>query len=113
MAFAAAPESPMHRRSLIKLIGAAATWPLTARAQQDGRIGHIGVLLVGGPEPLGLYREALGDLGYFEGKNIHIETRSAQGQDARLPELAAELVRSRVDVIVAVQTPAAHAAKDA
>ena len=66
-----------------------------------------------GPEPLGPFREALGDLGYVEGKNIHIEVRSAKGEDARLPELAAELVRSRVDVIVAVQTPAAHAAKNA
>ena len=66
-----------------------------------------------GLEPLGPFREGLGDLGYIDGKNIQIEVRSAEGQDARLPELAAELVRSRVDVIVAVQTPAAHAAKNA
>ena len=62
---------------------------------------------------MGPFREALGDLGYFEEKNIQIEVRSAQGQDTRLPKLAAELVRSRVDVIIAVQTPAAHAAKNA
>jgi ABC-type uncharacterized transport system substrate-binding protein len=64
-------------------------------------------------EPLGRFREGLGDLGYIDGKNIQIEVRSARGQDTLLPELAAELVRSRVDIIVAVQTPAAHAAKNA
>jgi putative ABC transport system substrate-binding protein len=88
-------------------------WPLAARAQQAERLRRIGQLLGDGPEPLGPFREALGELGYFEGKNIQIEVRSAQGQDTRLPELAAELVRSRVDIIIAVQTPAAHAAKNA
>ena len=103
----------MKRRQFITLLGGAATSPLGARAQQPDRMRRVGVLLVSGPEPMGPYREALGDLGYFEGKNIQIEVRSAQGQDTRLPELAAELVRSRVDVIIAVQTPAAHAAKNA
>ena len=103
----------MKRRAFIGLITSSAAWPLTARAQQIDRMRRIGVLLVSGPEPMGPYREALGDLGYFEGRNIQIEVRSAQGQDTRLPELAAELVRSRVDVIIAVQTPAAHAAKNA
>ena len=103
----------MKRRQFITLLGGAATSPLGARAQQPDRMRRVGVLLVSGPEPMGPYREALGDLGYFEGKNIQIEVRSAQGQDTRLPELAAELVRSRVDVIIAMQTPAAHAAKNA
>jgi ABC-type uncharacterized transport system substrate-binding protein len=103
----------VKRRQFITLLGGAATSPLGARAQQPDRMRRVGVLLVSGPEPMGPYREALGDLGYFEGKNIQIEVRSAQGQDTRLPELAAELVRSRVDVIIAVQTPAAHAAKNA
>src|SRR5437588_1910083 len=102
------------RREFITLLGGAtAAWPLAARAQQGERVRHVGVLLVSGPELLGPFREALGDVGYVEGKNIQIEVRSAQGQDTRLPELAAELVRSRVDVIIAVQTPAAHAAKNA
>jgi putative ABC transport system substrate-binding protein len=103
----------MRRREFITLIGgAAAGWPLAARAQQT-KMPRIGVLLVSGPEPMGPFREALRDLGYVEGKNIQIEVRSAQGQATRLPGLAAELVRSQVDVIVAVQTPAAHAAKNA
>jgi putative ABC transport system substrate-binding protein len=104
----------MRRREFITLLGgAAAAWPFAARGQQPERMRRIGLLLVAGPEPLGPFREALGNLGYVEGKNIQIEVRSAQGQDARLPELAADLVRSRVDVIVAVQTAAAHAAKNA
>ncbi len=101
------------RREFITLLGGAAAWPVAAKAQQPERMRRIGVLLVSGPEPMGPFREALRDLGYFEGKNIQIEVRSAQGQDARLPELAAALARSQVDVIIAVQTPAAHAAKNA
>ena len=103
----------MNRRAFIALMGGAAAGPLAARAQQAERMRRIGLLLVSGPEPLGPFREALADVGYVEGKNIQIEIRSAQGQDTRLPELAAELVRIRVDVIIAVQTPAAHAAKNA
>ena|SRR5207248_11230710 len=103
----------MKRREVISVIGGAAAWPLAAGAQQGERMRRIGLLLVSGSEPLGPFREALADIGYVEGKNIQIEVRSAQGQDTRVLELAAELVRSRVDVIIAVQTPAAHAAKNA
>jgi putative ABC transport system substrate-binding protein len=103
----------MKRRAFIALIGGSAAWPVVAWAQQIDRMWRIGVLLVGGPEPIGPYREALADLGYFEGRNIQIEVRSAQGQDTRLPGLAEELVRSGVDVIIAVQTPAVNAAKNA
>jgi putative ABC transport system substrate-binding protein len=102
----------MRRREFITALCGVAAWPLVARAQQT-KMPRVGVLLVSGPEPMGPFREALHDLGYFEGKNIEIEIRSAQGRDIRLPELAAELVRMQVDVIVAVQTPAAHAAKNA
>jgi putative ABC transport system substrate-binding protein len=104
----------MRRRDfLFTLGGTAGAWPLYARAQQGERVRRIGVLLVSGPEPMGPFREALSDLGYVEGRNIQIEVRSAQGQLTRLPELAAELVRSQVDVIVAIQTPAVYAAKNA
>src|SRR5690242_12840381 len=103
----------MRRREFIGLFSGAALSPLVARAQQPTKVPRIGVLLIGGPEPMGPFRESLHDLGYAEGKNIQIEVRSAQGQVARLPELAAELVRSQVDVIVAIQTPAVYAAKNA
>ena len=102
----------MRRREFITLIGgAAAAWPLAARSQQ--RVPRIGVLVVSGPELMGPYRESLRELGYVEGRNIQIENRSAQGQVRRLPELAAELVRSRVDIIVAATTPAVTAARRA
>ncbi|HEX3992746.1 MAG TPA: ABC transporter substrate-binding protein, partial [Acetobacteraceae bacterium] len=104
----------MKRRKFITLIGGAMIgWPVAARAQQPAKVPRIGVLLISGPEPMGPFREALRDLGYAEGKNIQFEVRSAQSRVARLPELAAELVRSRVDVIVAIQTPAVYAAKNA
>jgi putative ABC transport system substrate-binding protein len=74
---------------------------------------RIGVLLVAGPEIMGPFPQGLRDLGYFEGKNIQIEMRSAQGDANRLPGLAAELVRSKIDIIVASQTPAIVAARNA
>jgi putative ABC transport system substrate-binding protein len=104
----------MRRREFVRLLGGAvAAWPQAVWAQQSNRPRRIGVLVGDSLEPLGRFREGLGDLGYIDGTNIQIEVRSAGGQDTRLPELAAELVRSRVDIIVAVQTPAAHAAKNA
>jgi putative ABC transport system substrate-binding protein len=104
----------MRRREFICLLGgAAAAWPLAVRAQQPERMRRIGVLLVSGPEPMGPFREALRDLGYVEGRNFQIEVRSAQGQIGRLPKLATGLVRSQVDVLVAIQTPAVYAAKNA
>jgi len=104
----------MRRREVITLVGGAAVaWPLATHAQHTEQMRRIGVLLVGGPEPMGPFREALRDLGFVDGRNIQIEVRSAQGQISRLAELAAELVRSRVDVLVAIQTPAVYAAKNA
>lgn len=104
----------MRRRDFFTLIsGFAGAWPLVARAEQAPKVPRVGVLLISGPELMGPFRESLRDLGYTEGKNIQIEVQSAQGQVARLPELAADLVRSQVDVIVAIQTPAVYAAKNA
>ena len=78
------------------------------------RIGYLGLSstssYAGGVEAL---RASLRDLGYVEGKNLVIESRWAEGRNDRLPELAAELVRLRVDIIVATQTPAVQAAKQA
>lgn len=107
----------MKRREIITLLGGAAVlWPLAASAQQakaQQRGPRIGVLLVTGSELMGPYRETLRELGYVEGRNIEIEVRSAQGQANRLPELAADFVRGKVDIIVASLTPAITAAKNA
>jgi putative ABC transport system substrate-binding protein len=76
----------------------------------------IGVLVVGVPDPepfLSAFREGLRETGYHEGQNIQLYIRSAEGTARRLPELAAELVRQKVDVIVALQTPALEAARQA
>jgi putative ABC transport system substrate-binding protein len=103
----------MRRRKFITLLGGAvAVLPLTSRAQQR-TIPRIGVLLFAGPEHMGPFSQALRDLGYVEGKNIQIETRSAEGNADRLPGLVAELIASKVDIIVASLTPAAVAAKNA
>ena len=87
--------------------------PIAARAQQTSA-RKLGVLLVGNREPFSrLFLEGLRDVGYTEGQNIQIELRSAQGNLGQLPELAAELVRLKVDIIVASETPAVLAAKRA
>ncbi len=93
--------------------------PLTAEAQQAKKVPRIGVLLTGSPEaPLtrevyGAFRQVLRELGYVEGQNIVIEGRSAQGKVGRFRDLVAELVRLKVDLIFAGNTPAARAAKEA
>jgi putative tryptophan/tyrosine transport system substrate-binding protein len=101
----------VKRREFIALLGGAAAFPCAVYAQQ--RLPRIGVLTISGPDAMGPFREALRDLGYIEGRTIQIEMRSAEGRLDRLPELAAGLVRDKVDGIVASQTPAVLAAKNA
>jgi ABC-type uncharacterized transport system substrate-binding protein len=86
-----------------------------AEAQPTGKVHRIGVLLYDGAPPglLEAFREGLRELGYAEGKNIAIELRNAEGKNERLSALADELVRLKVEVILAVNTPSAHAAKKA
>jgi putative tryptophan/tyrosine transport system substrate-binding protein len=106
----------MKRREFIRLLsGAAATWSLAARAQQ-AKLSMIGVLVLGSPPPeafLKGLRDALRDVGYTEGRNIRLEIRNSEGKADLLAERAAEFVRLKVDIIVAFQTPAATAAKQA
>jgi len=106
----------MRRRALLKVIGGVtACWALAASAEQT-RVTTIGVLVRSAPgwqEFWRLFREALRDFGYVEGSNIRFELRTDEGEIGRLPDLAAELVRLNVDVIVTWFTPAAIAAKRA
>ena len=84
-----------------------------AEAQQPKKIPRIGYLTGVGSAPSKAFLQGLRDLGYIEGKNILIEFRTTKGKSKRLPELAAELVRLKVDVIVADTAPAVIAAKNA
>src|SRR5437868_12890930 len=104
-----------RRKFLATLRGGAIAWPLGARAQQPN-VPTMGVLVIGNISPEQFWREfrqGLRDLGYVEGQNIRFEFRSADGHLDRLPELAAELVRLKVDIIVTWFTPTALAAKQA
>lgn len=89
--------------------------PLAAEAQRTGTVHRIGFLGASRASPhfLEAFRQGLRELGYAEGKNIVIEYRWAEGRYERLPGLAAELVRLKVDVIVAPTTTPALAAKNA
>ncbi len=96
----------MRRRDFINFLGgAAATWPLAARAQQPGRVYNIAVFSAGSRDAAILpafvaFVEALRQLGWIEGKNVVFVYRYADNRLDRLPELAEELVRLKVDVIV-------------
>lgn len=102
----------MRRRAFMALVGSAAVgWPIVAHAQQPKRIG---ILLVGNREPfLTVFLGGLSDLGYAEHRNVVLDVRSSEGKPALLPDLAADLVRAGVDIIVASETPAVQAAKRA
>jgi len=106
----------VKRREFITLLGSAAAWPLTARAQQAA-MPVIGYLNPGSPESdtprLTGLRRGLNESGYVEGRNLVIEYRWAGNQADRLPALAADLVQLRVAVIVTAGPPSTFAAKAA
>lgn len=101
----------MKRREFVTLISGAAVWPFAAGAQQK-RTHRIGILSQDlQPGLLETFRDELRKRGYVEGTDISIELRNAEGHNERLPALAEELLKLNVDMIVAVNTPAAQAAK--
>ena len=108
----------MKRRDFITLLGGAAVaWPLAARAQQAAKLPTIGYLGSGTPltdsQWLAAFVLRLRELGWIDGRNVAIEFRWAEGRAERYAEIAAELVRLKVDVILTHNTPPILAAKQA
>jgi putative ABC transport system substrate-binding protein len=104
----------MRRRQFITLLGAAAVWPLAARAQQPAMpvIGFLGATTAAGQSQwTAAFVQRLRELGWVEGRTVTIEYRWAEGRFDRLPEMFAELVRRKVDVIFTHGTPNVIAAK--
>ena len=103
-----------RRELLVALGGAAAAWPLAARAEQPA-MPLVAYLSVGVPPAhlLAVFKRGLAEAGFVEGRNVAIETPSADGHYDRLPALAADLVRRQVAVIVAITANPALAAKEA
>jgi putative ABC transport system substrate-binding protein len=112
--------SPMQRRTFITLLGVAAAWPLAgARAQQDGRVRRVAVL-VGLAESdraeqanQAAFREELAKLGWIEGRNLRLTLRFGTNNADHIREYAAELVRANPDVIVTTGGAATRAAQQA
>jgi putative ABC transport system substrate-binding protein len=104
----------LKRREFITLLGGAvAGLPLAAHAQRPKMV-RIGILNSDNPEPLrSMLREGLREFGYVEGQSLQVEFRSADGNNGRLPGLAAELLTRNIHILVVYQTPAAVAAKQA
>ena len=107
----------MERRNFISGAVAVLAVPLAAEAQPTGKVYRIGILeaipAAQNAANLGALRKGMRNLGYVEGRNLIIEYRSADGRAERFPDLASELVRLKVDLIVTRGTPAARAAKNA
>jgi putative tryptophan/tyrosine transport system substrate-binding protein len=98
----------MRRREFITLVGnAAAAWPMATRAEQPARLPTIGFLGLFTPtnEWVAAFVQRLSELRWVVGSTVAIEYRSAEGRNDRLAELAAELVRLKVDAIVTLGTP--------
>jgi putative ABC transport system substrate-binding protein len=109
----------MKRRSFITLLfGAVAAWPLAARAQQDGRVRRIGVLIGAAADVpqwqsfQRVFREGLAKLGWIEGQNLHIDFRHGSADPIRIRAHASELVRLAPEVLVAGTGPAARAMRE-
>jgi putative ABC transport system substrate-binding protein len=107
----------MKRREFVRLVGAAAAWPLTAYAQPTTKMRRVGLLSPFSASDTAAWHRAflrgLAELGWIDGKNITIEYRYAEGRNDRLPALIADLLRLKVDVIVTSVTNDTLAAKNA
>ena len=108
----------IKRRKFLTLFGGAVlAWPLAVRAQPMAKVWHVGMLETTAATlnatNLDAFKQALRQLGYVEGQNLIVEYRSGDGHIERFPQLAAELVRLNVDIIITRGTPAALAAKKA
>src|SRR5262245_41849764 len=112
-------RAPMHRRSFLTLVGgaSAAASPLTARAQQAGKLPTVGILGPTAPsiqaQDIAAFVQRLRERGWVENRTVAIEVRWAEGREERYAEIAAEFVRRKVDVILTHSTPATFAAKRA
>src|SRR5262245_54483756 len=105
----------MKRRAFVAaLAGTVVVVPRAVRAQQRSyRIGYLYAGVSGSPHTIEAFRQGLREFGWVEGKNITIDFRYAEAKQERLPELAVDLVRQNVDVIVASPAPSVAAAKAA
>src|SRR5712691_9827687 len=105
------------RRRFVTGLGVLLASQLVAQAQPAGNVPRIGFLMSTSPatiaDRVAAFREGLRELGYVEGKNIAVEYRWAEGRTARLPDLAAELVRMKSDVIVTAGPTVTRAAREA
>src|SRR5262249_60400246 len=103
----------MRRRDFITLIGSATTWPLSARAQQPGKLPTIGFLGASTSSAWSRWSAAfvrrLGELGWTDGRTVAIEYRWADGRNERFSEIAAEFIRLKVDVMLTVGSAAVSA----
>ena len=109
--------SDMKRREFMSFLGAAASWPLAARAQQPDRVRRVGVLMGIADDPEGqtrisVFRQALRALGWIEGRNVQFIYRWSAGDVTQARPLAKELLDLRSDVILANSTPVAVAVRD-
>src|SRR5215813_12715913 len=103
-----------RRKFLATLGGAAAAWPLAARAQQAGKLPTIGFLGSGTPATqnqwVAAFAQRLRELGWIEGRTVAIEVRWAEGRSERASEVAADFARMKVDALVTMGTPTTLAA---
>ena len=116
----AGPRSGIENRKLARILATVIALTMCAAvadAQPSAKVPHVGIITTGTPEALAHllkgFKDGLHEHGYADGKNLRLEVRYAEGKAERLPILAKELVRAKVDVIVAIPNPSIDAARQA